>query len=90
NWTTYTLGKVALEDNAGIYAAEMKSTSVRVNMINPGPLRTQMRAQAFPGEDADKLRTPEEFAPAVVDMLSPGYAAHGLRVDWDKGTETPL
>lgn len=90
NWTTYTLGKVALEVIVAIYAAEMKSTPVKVNMINPGPLATKLRAQAFPGEDASTLKTPGDFAPAVVDMLSPAYTEHGMRVDWEKGETAPL
>jgi NAD(P)-dependent dehydrogenase (short-subunit alcohol dehydrogenase family) len=90
NWTTYTLGKVALEVIVSIYAAEMKSTPVKVNMINPGPLATKLRAQAFPGEDVSTLKTPGDFAPAVIDMLSPSYTEHAMRVDWERGTTAPL
>ncbi len=50
------ISKAALEALARTYAAETASTNVRVNLFNPGPMRTRMRAQAMPGEDPMTLR----------------------------------
>src|SRR5205823_7398536 len=70
----YAASKAGLEALVLTYAAETASSKVRVNLINPGPLRTRMRAQVMPGEDPMTLRPPEVLAPDVVRMLSPEYA----------------
>lgn len=89
-WATYTVSKVALEVLVRIYAAEMKSTRVKVNMFNPGPLRTKLRAQGVPGEDPTTVAEPSVVAPAILDMIAPGYEGHGLRVDLETGETRPL
>jgi NAD(P)-dependent dehydrogenase (short-subunit alcohol dehydrogenase family) len=53
------------------YAHESASTRLRVNLFSPGPVRTIMRARAFPGEDPMTLPTPEEIAPRIVDLVLP-------------------
>ena len=55
----YSTSKAALNALARTYAAETTSTPVRVNLFNPGPTRTRMRAQVMPGEDPMTLPTPE-------------------------------
>jgi NAD(P)-dependent dehydrogenase (short-subunit alcohol dehydrogenase family) len=72
-WGGYAMSKSALEILALTYAAECEGTPVRVNLINPGPMRTLMRAKAMPGEDPSELPRPEEMAPKIVEMLSPSY-----------------
>jgi len=59
------------------YAGEMTKTKVRINLIDPGPVRTAMRAQAFPGEDPMKLRTPDEIAPYFLELALPDCARMG-------------
>jgi NAD(P)-dependent dehydrogenase (short-subunit alcohol dehydrogenase family) len=54
-------------------AAECRETTVKVNLLNPGPMRTAMRAKAMPGEDPATLPTPDEIAPQIVEMLSPSF-----------------
>ena len=57
-WGPYATSKAALDAIARTYAAETLNTSnVRVMLVNPGPLRTRMRAEAMPGEDPMTLRT---------------------------------
>jgi NAD(P)-dependent dehydrogenase (short-subunit alcohol dehydrogenase family) len=71
-WGPYAASKAALEALARTYAAETANVSeVRVMLVNPGPLRTRMRATAMPGEDPLTLRTPEELAPKIVELCSP-------------------
>ncbi len=54
-WGPYAVSKAGLEALVKTYAHELEDTSVRVNLVNPGPVRTAMRAKAFPGEDPNTL-----------------------------------
>lgn len=76
-WGGYAMSKAALESIALTYAAECEGTKVRVNLLNPGPLRTRMRAKAFPGEDPKSLDPPEAAVPAILELLSPECAKNG-------------
>ena len=70
-WGEYAISKVALEALAKTYAAECEGTNVRVNILDPGRVRTTMRAQAYPGEDPAIRPHPNEivnyFMPLVGD-----------------------
>lgn len=66
----YTMSKAALEAIALTYAAESEITSVNVNVVDPGPVRTAMRAKLYPGEDASTLTTPEEVSPLFLELAS--------------------
>ena len=57
-WGPYSVSKAALEALAKTYAAECENTPIRVNVINPGPIRTGMRAKAFPGENPKNATIP--------------------------------
>jgi NAD(P)-dependent dehydrogenase (short-subunit alcohol dehydrogenase family) len=72
-WGPYAISKAGLEALARTYAAETAGTGVTVMIANPGALRTRMRAQAMPGEDPQKLRTPEEFAEKCIALLRPDW-----------------
>jgi NAD(P)-dependent dehydrogenase (short-subunit alcohol dehydrogenase family) len=76
-WGPYSVSKSALEMLARIYAAENATTNLRVNLFNPGPIRTRMRAHAMPGEDPMTLDTPEQAAEKVVELCLPGFAESG-------------
>jgi NAD(P)-dependent dehydrogenase (short-subunit alcohol dehydrogenase family) len=77
-WGGYGMTKAALESLALTYAAECANiTKVRVNLLNPGPMRTQMRKRAMPGEDPATLPPPEAIAPLIVELLSPGCEKNG-------------
>ena len=54
-----------------ILAEENVHTGLRANCINPGPVRTNMRLQAYPAEDKDKLATPENITAAYIYLLGP-------------------
>ena len=71
------MSKAALESLALTYAAECEDTNVKVNLLNPGPVRTAMRARAMPGEDPQTLPPPELLGPLIVEMLSPDYEKNG-------------
>ncbi len=82
-WGPYATSKAALDALARTYAAETRNTSnIRVMLINPGPLRTAMRATAMPGEDPATLRTPEDLAPKIVEACSPAWSETGKLYDF--------
>lgn len=68
-WGVYSTSKAALEALVKTYAAETQTSSLNVNLVNPGPVRTAMRAKAMPGEDPDVLPKPIEFAQALLDTV---------------------
>ncbi len=76
-WSGYATTKAGLEMLALTYAEEMKNSNIKVNCLNPGPIRTKMRAEAMPGEDPETLPTPEQLAPLVAKMSSPDYDKTG-------------
>jgi NAD(P)-dependent dehydrogenase (short-subunit alcohol dehydrogenase family) len=78
----YAASKAALEALARTYAAETENSPVRVNVFNPGPTRTRMRAQLFPGEDPMTLPPPEEVAERVVDLCLPAFTETGKFYDF--------
>ena len=59
-WGAYFVSKVAVDAVAAVYAVELKPQGFRVFVVNPGPLRTVMRADAFPKEDPASVPAPEE------------------------------
>ena len=70
-WGTYSTTKAALDVLVKTYALECASTNVRVNLFSPSPVRTLMRAKAFPGEDQNTLPSPEDAARQIVDLALP-------------------
>ena len=76
-WGAYAVSKAALEMLARLYAAEVAKTKVRVNLLDPGAVRTNMRAQAMPGEDPTTLPAPEAITDAFVALASPACQRHG-------------
>jgi NAD(P)-dependent dehydrogenase (short-subunit alcohol dehydrogenase family) len=84
-WGPYSISKAAIEALGRTYAAENATTAVKVMLVNPGPLRTKMRAEAMPGEDPQTLRTPEELAPHLVRLASPDWSETGRIFDFPQG-----
>jgi NAD(P)-dependent dehydrogenase (short-subunit alcohol dehydrogenase family) len=78
----YAASKAALETLARVWANETASTSLRVNLFNPGPTRTRMRASIFPGEDPLTLDTPEQVAEFILPMCQPSWSETGKFYDY--------
>lgn len=70
-WGGYGASKAALENLVTTFGEEMRNVSnVRTAIVDPGATRTQMRARAYPGEDAATVKPPEVVAQAIVELLA--------------------
>jgi NAD(P)-dependent dehydrogenase (short-subunit alcohol dehydrogenase family) len=83
-WGPYVASKAALEALARVYSNETASSAVRVNLFNPGPIRTRLRAGAMPGEDPMTLDTPEKVAEFIVPLCLPSFNESGRLYDYPK------
>jgi NAD(P)-dependent dehydrogenase (short-subunit alcohol dehydrogenase family) len=81
-WGPYAVSKAALEALVKTYAAETVTTGLRVNLVNPGIVRTRMRAEAMPGEDPATLPPPEVIAEALLPLLDPAVTTTGAIFDF--------
>ncbi|WP_342325278.1 YciK family oxidoreductase [Kosakonia sp. BYX6] len=68
NWGAYATSKFATEGMMQVLAEEYQNR-LRVNCINPGGTRTKMRANAFPTEDPQKLKTPADIMPLYLWLM---------------------
>ena len=73
----YAASKAAVETLARAWAQETAATSLRVNLFDPGPIRTRMRASVFPGEDPMTLDTPEQAAEFILPMCAADWSETG-------------
>lgn len=78
----YAASKAALETLARAWAQETANTKLRVNLFNPGPVRTRMRATLMPGEDPATLDTPEQVAEFIVPLCAPDWTETGKFYDY--------
>lgn len=76
-WGPYAVSKAGLEALVKTYAHEVASTAIKVNLLNPGPVRTTMRQRAYPGENPDTLPAPEALVPMFLDLLDVGQSESG-------------
>jgi NAD(P)-dependent dehydrogenase (short-subunit alcohol dehydrogenase family) len=79
-WGLYGFGKAGQQHLALSWAAEVARTPLRVNLADPGPVATQLRGTAMPGEDPASLRQPGEVAPGIAALCLPGETRHGAVV----------
>jgi NAD(P)-dependent dehydrogenase (short-subunit alcohol dehydrogenase family) len=85
-WGPYAVSKAGLEALVKTYAHEVENTAVRVNLVNPGPTATRMRAKAFPGEDPATLKAPEDITPTFVRLAEPSCTDNGRLFDLKSGS----
>ncbi|MFZ3034942.1 MAG: SDR family NAD(P)-dependent oxidoreductase [Parvibaculum sp.] len=83
-WGGYAMSKAALEALVKTWAAECANTSIKANLLSPGPTRTAMRKQAMPGEDPTTLTKPADLVPLFIEMASPDYQKNGEVVEYVK------
>jgi len=76
-WGGYAVTKTALEALVRTWAEEMSKTALKINSINPGAVRTSMRAAAYPGENPMSLPAPEDITDVFVDLAEATSLRHG-------------
>lgn len=80
-WAAYAAAQAGLETLVRMWAHEVhRITPLRVNLLDPGPVRTGLRAKAFPGEDLNKLSTPEDVAPYFLDLAVPDFTDYAQTI----------
>ncbi|MBN9586709.1 MAG: oxidoreductase [Afipia sp. 62-7] len=82
----YAASKAALDTLVRVWANETATTSIRVNLFSPGPIRTRMRATVMPGEDPLTLDTPEQAAEYIVPMCASSWTDSGKFFDYPSKT----
>ncbi|MEM9421480.1 MAG: SDR family NAD(P)-dependent oxidoreductase [Pseudomonadota bacterium] len=84
-WGIYSATKAAFEAVLRTYAEENDQSSIKVNIVDPGPIRTDMRAKAMPGEDPLTIPAPAALTPLILQLTEPNEQRHGEIVsfkDW--------
>ncbi len=80
-WGAYAASKAGLETLVQCYAQEIEYSTLRVNIIYPGAMRTHMRAKAMPGEDQSTLTSPQDIAQKCLPLLDISCTQNGEIVD---------
>ncbi len=70
-WGAYAVSKFAIEGLSQVLADEHRQGKLRVNCVNPGATRTKIRLEAYPAEDRDALKRPEEILASYIYLLGP-------------------
>jgi NAD(P)-dependent dehydrogenase (short-subunit alcohol dehydrogenase family) len=86
-WGAYAATKAGAEALVKCWADEIESTPVRISIVDPGRMRTQLRAQAYPGENPETVVHPSVIGPLMVE-LARGDIEPALEVsfkDWSQG-----
>lgn len=76
-WSAYAASKAALETMVGTYAEEVAYSPLKVNIVNPGIVRTDMRAEAFPGEDPMTRPEPDSIVEKFIELALPNFTETG-------------
>jgi len=83
-WGAYQASKAGLEGMIYAWADETKVSDIRVNLFDPGAVRTDMRADAMPGEDPLSLPPPEDVAKELAPLLCESCTQNGERITFRK------
>ncbi len=91
DWGAYAVSKWAVEALTWNLAREERASGIRVNAVDPGAMRTGMRAAAYPSEDPESLPVPREVAPVFLWLVSDASAeVTGQRFEaqkWEPGRD---
>lgn len=80
-WGAYAVSKAALESMVKIYAVENSKSKLKANIIDPGVVRTRMRAAAYPGEDPMTLPEPDKITDVFVKLARADFKETGMSFD---------
>jgi NAD(P)-dependent dehydrogenase (short-subunit alcohol dehydrogenase family) len=71
-WGAYSIAAAAVENMVKIWSEELENqANVRINTLDPGPVRSKMRANSHPGEDPENLPLPESVTPTYLYLMGP-------------------
>ena len=87
-WGLYAATKAGAEALMKSWADEIESMPIRVAIVDPGRMRTQMRAQAYPGEDPETVLHPSAIGPLIVE-LARGERQPPLEVNFKEWSQGP-
>jgi NAD(P)-dependent dehydrogenase (short-subunit alcohol dehydrogenase family) len=76
-WGVYGMSKAGLEQQTRVLAAELEGSGVRVYLVDPGDMNTELHRRAEPGVDLSHLPGPEVPAPAFVRLVEEETAPFG-------------
>ena len=76
-WGAYGATKAAMQHLVLSWAEEVRSTGLRVNLADPGPVASRLRRGGFPGEDQAKIPQPADVAERLADLCMPSETRHG-------------
>ena len=79
-WGLYGAAKAGMEYLVRGWAAETAGGTLRVNLVDPGPVATRLRGNAFPGQDPALMPTPADVAPAIAGLCEAAETRHGALI----------
>lgn len=84
-WGAYAAAKFTQEGLMQALAEELENTPVRVNSLDPGPTRTNMRKTIYPGEDINRVKLPEALMPLYLWLMGPdSHGTHGQALTYEE------
>jgi NAD(P)-dependent dehydrogenase (short-subunit alcohol dehydrogenase family) len=92
-WGAYGASKAAVEHLVRTWADELENTTVRDALVDPGAMRTKMRAEAMPGEDPNDLPDPSEIGPLIVELARADLGQPRANVvfsEWKRASGQPV
>ena len=80
-WGAYSIAYAGLEAQMKIWAEELENVSnIKINSLDPGPVRTSFRRKSHPGESQNSLITPQSIAKAYLMLLENEQQLHGEKI----------
>lgn len=80
-WGAYAIAYAGVESQMTIWAEELENTSnIKVNSLDPGPVRTSFRRRSHPGESQESLVTPQTITPAYIQLFHGEHDYHGEKL----------
>ncbi len=83
-WGAYAVSKAGLETMIKTYASENKKSNIRANILNPGPTRTSMRPIAYPGENPETIKPPEDVTEYFLQLAEASCNLNGEIVQFNE------
>ena len=83
-WGAYAVSKAGLETMVKTYASENKKSNIKANILNPGPTRTTMRPIAYPGEDPESIKLPEDVTESFLQLAEESCSLNGEIIQIDR------